>query len=65
MAASERKRIAKAIAAGGIAPDGEAWLDAARDATLARLASRADDHRRAPCPGPGLARMVGGTTDKT
>ena len=39
VATSERKRIAKAIAAAGIAADGEAWLDAARHATLARLAA--------------------------
>jgi hypothetical protein len=65
VATSERKRIAKAIAAGGIAPDGEAWLDAARDATLARLAVGPATTAELRAEVPELAGMVGGTTDKT
>ena len=65
VATSERKRIAKAIAAGGIAPDGEAWLDAARDATLARLAAGPATTAELRAEVPELAGMVGGTTDKT
>ena len=65
VATSERKRIAKAIAAGGIAPDGEAWLDAARDATLARLAAGPATTAELRAQVPELAGMVGGTTDKT
>jgi Winged helix DNA-binding domain len=64
VATSERKRIAKAIAAGGIAPDGEAWLDAARDATLARLAEGPATTAELRAQVPELAGMVGGTTDK-
>ncbi|WP_457185294.1 winged helix DNA-binding domain-containing protein [Nocardioides sp. P5_E3] len=65
VATSERKRIAKAIAAGGIARDGEAWLDAARDATLARLAAGPATTAELRAEVPELAGMVGGTTDKT
>ena len=65
VATSERKRIAKAIAAGGIASDGEAWLDAARDATLARLAAGPATTAELRAEVPELAGMVGGTTDKT
>jgi Winged helix DNA-binding domain len=64
VATSERKRIAKAIAAGGIAPDGEAWLDAAREATLARLAEGPATTAELRAQVPELAGMVGGTTDK-
>lgn len=64
VATSERKRIAKAIAAAGIAPDGEAWLDAARDATLARLAEGPATTAELRAQVPELAGMVGGTTDK-
>src|SRR6478672_1073061 len=38
VATSERKRIAKAVAGAGIAPDGEAWIDRACAAVLERLA---------------------------
>ncbi|MET1037622.1 MAG: winged helix DNA-binding domain-containing protein [Aeromicrobium sp.] len=65
VATSERKRIAKAITAGGIAPDGEAWLDAARHATLARLAAGPATTAELRAQVPELAGMVGGTTDKT
>ena len=64
VAASERKRVAKAIAGAGIAPDGEAWLDAAREATLARLAAGAATTAELRAEVPELAGMVGGTTDK-
>ncbi|MGF9756835.1 winged helix DNA-binding domain-containing protein [Microvirga sp. 0TCS3.31] len=64
VATSERKRIAKAIAAAGIAPDGEAWLDAARDATLARLVEGPATTAELRAQVPELAGMVGGTTDK-
>ena len=64
VATSERKRIAKAIAAAGIAPDGEAWLDAARDATLARLADGPATTAELRAVVPELAGMVGGETDK-
>jgi hypothetical protein len=65
VAASERKRIAKAIAAAGIAPDGDAWLDAARDATLARLAMGPATTAELRAEVPELAGIIGGTTDKT
>jgi hypothetical protein len=64
VATSERKRIAKAIAAAGIAPDGEAWLDAAREATLVRLAAGPATTAQLRADVPELAGMVGGTTDK-
>ena len=65
VATAERKRIAKAIAAAGIAPDGEAWLDAARSATLARLAEGPATTAQLRAEVPELAGMVGGTTDKS
>lgn len=64
VAASERKRIAKAIAGAGIAPDGDAWLDAAREATLVRLAAGPATAADLRAEVPELAGMVGGTTDK-
>ena len=64
VATSERKRIAKAIAAAGIAPDGNAWLDAAREAVLARLAVGPATTAELRAEVPELAGMVGGTTDK-
>ena len=65
VAASERKRIAKAIAGAGIAPDGEAWLDAARAATLARLAAGPATTAELRAEVPELAGMIGGTSDKS
>jgi hypothetical protein len=62
---SERKRIAKAIAGAGIAADGEAWLDAAREATLARLAAGPATTAQLRAEVPELAGMIGGDTDKT
>jgi hypothetical protein len=64
VATSERKRIAKAIAASGIAADGEVWLDAARDATLARLSVGPATTAELRAEVPELAGMIGGTTDK-
>lgn len=64
VAASERKRIAKAIAGAGVAPDGDAWLDAARQATLVRLAAGPATTVDLRAEVPELAGMVGGTTDK-
>ncbi|MBL0747428.1 winged helix DNA-binding domain-containing protein [Nocardioides baculatus] len=65
VATSERKRIAKAIAGAGIAADGEAWLDAAREATLARLAVGPASTSELRAEVPELAGMIGGTTDKS
>ena len=65
VATSERKRIAKAIAGAGIAPDGEAWLDAARAATLARLAAGPATTAELRAAVTELAGMIGGDTDKT
>ncbi|GAA5137325.1 winged helix DNA-binding domain-containing protein [Alloalcanivorax gelatiniphagus] len=64
VATSERKRIAKAIAAAGIARDGEAWLDAARQATLTRLAEGPATTSELRAAVPELAGMVGGDTGK-
>ena len=64
VATSERRRIAKAIASAGIAEDGAAWLDAARDATLARLADGPATTAQLKAVVPELAGMVGGTSDK-
>lgn len=64
VATSERKRIAKAIAGAGIATDGEAWLDAARDATLARLAAGPATTSELRAQVPELTGMIGGDTDK-
>lgn len=64
VATSERKRIAKAIAGAGIAVDGEAWLDAAREAALARLADGPATTAELRAQVPELAGMIGGDTDK-
>jgi hypothetical protein len=64
VATSERKRIAKAIAGAGIAPDGDAWLDTAREAVLARLASGPATTAQLRAEVPELAGTVGGDTDK-
>jgi hypothetical protein len=64
VATSERKRVAKAIASAGIAPDGDAWLDAAREATLARLAVGPATTAELRAQVPELAGTVGGTSDK-
>lgn len=64
VATSERKRIAKAVAAAGIADDGDAWLDAAREATLARLEAGPATTAELRADVPELAGASGGTTDK-
>ncbi|MBS2937504.1 AlkZ family DNA glycosylase [Nocardioides sp. J2M5] len=65
VATAERKRIAKAIAGAGIAADGEAWLDAAHEATLARLAVGPASTAELRAELPELAGTIGGDTDKT
>lgn len=65
VATAERKRIAKAIAGAGIAPDGAAWLDAAHEATLARLAVAPASTAQLRAELPELAGTIGGDTDKT
>lgn len=64
VATSERKRIAKAIAGAGIATDGEAWLDEACAAALARLAAAPATTSELRADVPELAGMIGGDTDK-
>lgn len=64
VATAERKRIAKAIVGAGIAVDGDAWLDAAREATLARLADGPATTTELRAQVPELAGTVGGDTDK-
>ncbi|MCW2736563.1 winged helix DNA-binding domain-containing protein [Nocardioides sp.] len=64
VATAERKRIAKAIAGAGIAEDGDAWLEAAREATLRRLADGPATVAELRADVPELAGMIGGTTDK-
>ena len=61
---AEGKRIAKAIAAAGIADDGEAWLAAAREAVLAVLAEGPATVAELRARVPELAGMIGGDTDK-
>ncbi len=65
VATAERKRIAKAIEGAGIAADGRAWLDAARAATLSRLAAGPATTAQLRAEVPELAGMTGGTTDKS
>ena len=64
VATAEGKRIAKAIAAAGIADDGDAWLEAARAATLTRLADGPATVAELRAVVPELAGTVGGDTDK-
>ena len=65
VATAERKRIAKAIAAGGIADDGEAWLEAAREAVLAALSAGPATTMELRARVPELAGMVGGDSGKS
>ncbi|GAA1920837.1 winged helix DNA-binding domain-containing protein [Nocardioides hwasunensis] len=65
VATAERKRIAKAISAAGIALDGDAWLEAARSATLERLADGPATTGELKSSVPELAGTVGGDSDKT
>jgi hypothetical protein len=64
VAATEGRRVAKAIAAAGIAADGDAWLEAAREATLRRLADGPATVAQLRADVPELAGMTGGTSDK-
>ncbi len=64
VATAEGRRIAKAIAGAGIAEDGGAWLEAARSATLARLADGPATVAELRAAVPELAGMIGGDTDK-
>ncbi len=64
VAASEGRRIAKAVAAAGIAEDGDAWLRSARTATLERLADGPATVAELRAVVPELAGQVGGDTDK-
>jgi hypothetical protein len=64
VAAAERNRVAKMVSQAGIASDGHAWLDAARAATLARLADGPATTPQLRAEVPELAGTVGGTTDK-
>ncbi|HEX5917748.1 MAG TPA: winged helix DNA-binding domain-containing protein [Nocardioides sp.] len=64
VAAAERKRIAKAITAAGIADDGARWLDLACAATLARLEAGPASTAELRAQVPELAGTVGGTSDK-
>lgn len=64
VATFERRRIAKAITGAGIAADGEAWLDAGREAVLARLEHGPASVAELRAEVPELAGMVGGDTDK-
>ncbi len=52
IAAGERKRLARDVEAGGLAPDGRAWLDEAEAATMAALAAVGET------TGAGLSRAV-------
>jgi hypothetical protein len=64
VAATERRRVAKGIAAAGIAEDGEAWLDAARAAVLERLADGAATTTELRAQVAELAGTFGGNSGK-
>ena len=64
VADSEGRRVAKMVLEAGIAVDGEAWLTAARAATLERLANGPATVAQLRAEVPELAGSVGGTTDK-
>ncbi|WP_224279468.1 winged helix DNA-binding domain-containing protein [Nocardioides lacusdianchii] len=64
VATAERKRVAKMVEGAGLADDGAAWLDAARAATLARLADGPATTAELRAQVPELAGSVGGDTDK-
>ena len=64
VAASEERRVAKAIEAAGIAPDGVRWLAAAGAAVLEHLADGPADTATLRRALPELAGTVGGDTDK-
>ncbi len=64
VAGSEGRRVAKLVAEAGIAADGDAWLEAARAATLERLAHGPATAAELRAEVPELAGSVGGTTSK-
>ena len=64
VATAERKRVAKMVEGAGLADDGAAWLDAARAATLARLAAGPATAAELRAQVPELAGSVGGDTGK-
>lgn len=64
VATAERKRVAKMVEGAGLADDGVAWLDAARAATLARLAAGPATTAELRAQVPELAGSVGGDTGK-
>lgn len=64
VATAEGRRIAKAVVAAGVAEDGDAWLEAARTATLLRLADGPATVAELRAVVPELAGMTGGTTEK-
>ena len=64
VATAERKRVARMVEQAGLAADGAAWLDAARAATLARLADGPATTAELRAQVPELAGSVGGDTDK-
>lgn len=64
VARSERGRVAKAIAGAGLARDGDAWLDAARAATLERLTAGPATTSELRAEVPELAGTVGGDSGK-
>ena len=65
VAAAEGRRIARAIAAAGIAKDGEQWLDTASRAVLGRLEDGPATVAQLRADVVELAGTVGGDTDKT
>ena len=64
VATAERKRVARMVEGAGLADDGAAWLDAARTATLARLAVGPATTAELRAEVPELAGSVGGDTGK-
>lgn len=64
VATAERKRVARMVEGAGLADDGAAWLDAARAATLARLAAGPATTAELRAQVPELAGSVGGDTGK-
>ena len=64
VAGSEGRRVAKMVVGAGIAADGDAWLAAARAATLERLAHGPATVTQLRAEVRELAGSVGGTTDK-
>lgn len=64
VATAERKRVARMVEQAGLADDGGGWLEAARAATLTRLADGPATTAQLRAQVPELAGSVGGDTDK-